>query len=160
MGQEQGAERTGVPNHDPTVVGVAGACIVSVVVDEDEWDLYDSLVGVALILVLLAYDRYRRRTVDSGAETLAVGAVWAFCVLLVFGFVLGGVQGAVGWPPFGERPEFDGFWFCVAWALPIALFAAVLHNAGERLLPPSYRRHPERRRPGDLGQRPSHDSGA
>jgi hypothetical protein len=139
---------------------VTGACIVSVVVDEDEWDLYDSLVGVALILVLLAYGRYRRRTVDSGAETLAVGAVWAFCVLLVFGFVLGGVQGVVGWPPFGERPEFDGFWFCVAWALLTALFAAVLQNAGERLLRPSYRRDAAMRRPGGHGQRSRHDSGA
>ncbi len=122
------------------MIGVAVACIVSVVVDEDAWDLYDSLVGVALILVLLAYGRFRRQTVDTRLEALAVGAVWAFCVVLVFGVAIAGIQGIVGWPPFGARPEYDGFWFCVVWLVLTAFFAAVLHNAGEWLLHPRYRR--------------------
>ena len=90
MGDGQAAEPGGVPNHNPTVVGVAIAGIVSVVGDEDAWDLYDSMVGVTLVLVLLAYGRFRRQTVASRSEAVAVGAVWAFCLVLIVGFAIGG----------------------------------------------------------------------
>jgi len=139
MGDAPGVDRAGESAHDPAVIGVALAAIVSVVVDEDAWDLYDSLVGVTLILVLLAYGRFRRRTVATRSEALAVGAVWAFCVVLVFGFAIDGFQVWLGWPPVGERHPFDGFWFCVVWAVLTVAFAAILHRAGDRLIHPRFR---------------------
>lgn len=125
--------------HDPTVIGVALAAIVSVVVDEDDWDLYDSMIGVVLIFVLLAYGRFRRQTVDSRTEAVTVGAVWAFCVSLIIGFAVDGFHGWLGWPPFGERDLLDGFWFSVVWALLTLLFATILHRAGDRLIHPNHR---------------------
>ncbi len=151
MGDGHGAEQGGMATHDPTVVGVAVACIVSVVIDADEWDLYDSLVGVTLVLVLLAYGRFRWQTVASRSEALAVGAVWAFCVILVFGVVIDGIQVVVNWPPLGGPHAYDGFWFCVVWLLLTALFAAVLHQAGDRLLHPRFRRDATGRRASDVG---------
>lgn len=136
MDEAGGAGAAGpVKNHDPTVVGVAIAGIVSVIVSEDDWDLYDSLVGVALILVLLAYGRFRREVVASPWEAVAVGGVWSFCLLLVFGLVIDEFQGWFGWPPFAAaNRDLEGFWFCVVWLIGTAVFGAALWLAGERLV--------------------------
>lgn len=127
--------------HDATVVGVAIAGIVSVVVSEDEWDLFDSMVGLTLVFVLLAYGRFRREVVSSRWEAVAVGAVWAFCVVLVFGVLIEDIQGRVRWPPIAEqRGDLGGFWFAAVWLACTVAFAVVLRLAGERLVHPAHRR--------------------
>ena len=132
--------------HDPTVIGVAIAGIVSVVVTEDDWDLFDSMIGLTLILVLLAYGRFRREVVASRWEAVAVGAVWAFCVVLVLGPVIDEVQGWLGWPRGAQAGGgLAGFWFCAVWVACTALFAVGLRVAGERLVHPAHRRGPTER---------------
>ena len=131
------------PTHDATIIGVAFAGIVSVVVTQDEWDLYDSMVGLTLMAILLAYGRFRREVVTSRWEAVAVGAVWAFCVVLVFGVLIEDVQGWVHWPPIAEaRRDLAGFWFAVVWLACTAVFSVVLRVSGERLLHPGARRPP------------------
>ncbi len=128
------------PGQDATVIGVAIAGIVSVVVTEDQWDLFDSMVGLVLLLVLLAYGRFRREVVASPWEAAAVGAVWAFCVVLVFGLAIDQVQGWLRWPSFAQTTlAFEGFWFCAVWLLLTVIFGLILHLAGERLVHPAYR---------------------
>jgi hypothetical protein len=135
------AAPAGAAAHDPTLLGVAFAGIVSVVVSEDEWDLFDSMIGLTLVFVLLAYGRFRREVVASRWEAIAVGAVWAFCVVLVFGFLIEDVQGWLRWPPVAEqRRDLAGFWFAAVWLAATLAFAAALRLGGERLLHPSRRR--------------------
>ena len=125
--------------HDPAVVGVAIAGIVTVVIDEANWDLFDSMVGLVLALVLLAYGRFRREAVASRWEAAAVGSVWAFCAVLVVGPAIAELPP----PRFAEaRPALGGFWFAVAWLAGTALGAALLWGAGERLVHPAHRRGP------------------
>ena len=66
--------------------------IVCVVLREDGWDLNDPMVGVTLVLVLLAYGRFRRQTVASRSGVVAVGAIWAFCLAPIVGFTIDGFQ--------------------------------------------------------------------
>ena len=54
MRNDQNGAPDAAAGHDPTVIGVAIAGIVSVVVTEDDWDLFDSMIGLILVLVLLA----------------------------------------------------------------------------------------------------------
>ena len=134
-------EAPGPPAHDATIIGVAFAGIVSVVVTQDEWDLFDSMVGLTLMAVLLAYGRFRREVVTSPWEAVAVGAVWAFCVVLVFGVLIEDIQGWVRWPPIAEeRPGLAGFWFAMVWLAGTVVFAVALRVSGERLLHPGARR--------------------
>ena len=147
MRNDQNGASDAAAGHDPTVIGVAIAGIVSVVVTEDDWDLFDSMIGLTLVLVLLAYGRFRREVVASRWEAAAVAAVWAFCVILVFGFVIDEFQGWFGWPRFAEtNRDLAGFWFCAVWLFFTTLFAIILRLAGEQLLHPRYRAHVDRRR--------------
>jgi uncharacterized membrane protein len=135
------------PGQDATVIGVAIAGIVSVVVTEDQWDLFDSMVGLVLLLVLLAYGRFRREVVASPWEAAAVGAVFAFCAVLVFGLAIDHIQSWLRWPGFAQTNRaFEGFWFCAVWLLLTVIFALILYVAGERLVHPAYR-PPERQQP-------------
>ena len=78
---------------------------------------------------------------------MVVGAVWAFCVILVVGPVIDEFQGWFGWPRFAETKSRDlGFWFCAVWLFFTTLFAVALRLAGERLLHPRYRVRVDRRR--------------
>jgi hypothetical protein len=133
--------RTVPAGHDPTLLGVAFAGIVSVVVSEDEWDLFDSMIGLTLVFLLLAYGRFRREVVGSRWEAVAAGAVWGFCVVLVFGFLIEDIQGWLRWPPVaGQRQDLTGFWFAAVWLVATVVFAIALRLGGERLLHPSRRR--------------------
>jgi hypothetical protein len=127
-------------SQDATLVGVAVAGIISVVISEGEWDLFDSMVGLALLLVLLAYGKFRREVVNSPWEAIAVGAVFAFCVVLLVGPLIAVIPNWTHWPvPPAQPRQLEGFWFCVVW-LPLAVvFALVLHHSGERLLHRRYR---------------------
>ncbi|HEU5433984.1 MAG TPA: hypothetical protein VFU81_20105 [Thermomicrobiales bacterium] len=122
-------------SQDATLVGVAVAGIISVVISEGAWDLFDSMVGLALLLVLLAYGKFRREVVRSPWEAIAVGAVFAFCIVLMVGPLIAAIPDWTHWPIAPAQPrQLEGFWFCVVW-LPLAVaFALILHHAGERLL--------------------------
>ena len=72
-------------------------------------------------------------------EAGAVGAVGAFCLVLIVGFAIDGFQVWVGWPPLGTQAMFDGFWFCTVSVVLTDLCAAMLHQAGERPLHSRYR---------------------
>jgi hypothetical protein len=93
------------------------------------------MVGLALLLVLLAYGKFRREVVQSPWEAIAVGAVFAFCVVLMVGPLIAAIPAWTHWPvPPAQPRELEGFWFCVVWLPLAAAFALVLHHAGERLL--------------------------
>ncbi len=147
-GERKGASVTSQRNsvqqvelsQDATLIGVAVAGIISVVISEGEWDLFDTMVGLALLLVLLAYGKFRREVVGSPWEAAAVGAVFAFCVVLMVGPLIAAIPDWVHWPVAPAQPrQLEGFWFCAVW-LPLAVaFALILHLAGERLLHPHLR---------------------
>jgi hypothetical protein len=127
--------------HDATLIGVALAGIISVLVTEDEWDLFDSMVGVVLLLVLLAYGKFRREAVGSRLEAAAVGAVFAFCAILVIGVVIDQFARWLGWPPEPlARGALDGFWFVAVWLVLTVVIAVLLRTWGERLVRPALRR--------------------
>lgn len=67
-----------------TLLGVALAGAVTVVLTEGTFDLWDSLVGIILGIMLLTYDNYQD---DSLKESLAFAAIYSInVVLILFGF--------------------------------------------------------------------------
>jgi hypothetical protein len=67
------------------LLGVALAGAIAVVVTEADWDLWSTMIGATLILVLSAYDN---RADNLPRERMAFAAVYALCSTLLFGILL------------------------------------------------------------------------
>jgi hypothetical protein len=76
------------------LLGIALAGAISVAVSSDRFDLWDTIVGITLVLILLTYDT---RKPTQQIERYAFGAVYALCGLLIFGILLEYVASTLSW---------------------------------------------------------------
>jgi hypothetical protein len=92
-----------------TIVSVSLAGVVSVAVTGETWDLFDTMVGIILLLVLFAYADFVASDIGSLAESLAVSTVVGFCIVMIAG------------PWIEMLPAFSGvwkdIWFVVIWVM-------------------------------------------
>jgi hypothetical protein len=99
-------------------VSLAG--VVSVAITGETWDLFDSMVGIILLLVLFAYCDFEANDIGSMAEALAVSAVVGFCVMLIAG------------PWIEMLPAFTGIWIDIWFAVFWLLLSAVAYGSLRR----------------------------
>lgn len=66
------------------MVALAGTIVLST--SDGNFDLWTTMVGIALVLVLHAYDP--EDDADWWSRSAAFSAVWALCVVLIAGFFL------------------------------------------------------------------------
>ena len=103
-----------------TIVSVSLAGVVSVAVAGETWDLFDTMVGIILLLVLFAYGDFEANDIGSMAESLAVSTVVGFCVMLIAG------------PWIEMLPAFSGIWvdiwFAIFWVVLSAVAFGSLHR--------------------------------